>query len=160
MMRRECWPKDPFYQVSDTGRVWRQLPGPACELRELPQRNDGRGYLCVDVEVGGKYRPVKVHRMVMETFRGPTPTGFHIDHINHIKTDNQLLNLAWRPASENSSDCRKTTRAGARPLTADQRQAIQVLMRYSDMGTKQIATVLSCGETTVRRVLRQSKTPV
>jgi hypothetical protein len=156
-MRWAPWPPNQQYDVSDMG--WVRV---ASEdgYHYMPRRNDGRGYLCCDVTINERYRTIKVHRMVMESFMGATPTGFHIDHINHIKTDNRLENLVWRPAPENSADCKKTSRKGARPLTADQRQAIQVLMRYSDMGTKQIATVLSCGETTVRRVLRQSKTPV
>ena len=34
-----------------------------------------------------------VHRIVYETFVGEIPQGYHIDHINNIRTDNRVENL-------------------------------------------------------------------
>lgn len=149
-MKWEHWPTTPHYMVSDTGIVREHQDD---YYRILPRRDDGRGYLCVDIKVDGRYRPIKIHKLVMEAFHGPTPRGFHIDHINHIKTDNRLENLAFRPAGENSADCKKTSRAGIKVLTDDQKMAIIILHEEIDWTHKRIAMVIGCGESTVRRVL-------
>lgn len=55
------------------------------------------GYISNSTKVGGKLQ----HRIVWETFNGDIPTGYEIDHINTIKTDNRLENLRICTKSEN-----------------------------------------------------------
>lgn len=47
---------------------------------------------------------VLVHRMVYETFNGVIPQGYEIDHINTIKTDNNLVNLRRVTHKENCNN--------------------------------------------------------
>lgn len=44
---------------------------------------------------------IYVHRLVYETFIGDIPEGYQIDHINTIKTDNNLENLRLVTPKEN-----------------------------------------------------------
>lgn len=42
-----------------------------------------------------------IHKIVMETFNGPTPKGYEINHINENKMDYNLLNLEFVTHKEN-----------------------------------------------------------
>lgn len=48
-----------------------------------------KGYMQVEIE--GKKK--LVHRLVYEAFHGNIPQGFDVHHINHVKTDNRMINL-------------------------------------------------------------------
>jgi hypothetical protein len=47
------------------------------------------GYSVTRTKIGTKL----VHRIIYETFVGPIPDGYEIDHINTIRDDNRLDNL-------------------------------------------------------------------
>ncbi|MEN3257550.1 HNH endonuclease signature motif containing protein [Sodalis endosymbiont of Spalangia cameroni] len=48
-----------------------------------------KGYLVIRID-GELFR---LHRIIWTLFYGADPGSFQIDHINHIKTDNRILNL-------------------------------------------------------------------
>lgn len=45
-----------------------------------------------------------VHRIVMASFHGPTPSGLEICHINGVQTDNRLNNLRFDTPAANHAD--------------------------------------------------------
>src|SRR6516164_10962662 len=47
---------------------------------------------------------VPVHRLVLEAWVGPCPSGLECRHLNDVKTDNRLENLTWGTRHENSAD--------------------------------------------------------
>lgn len=55
------------------------------------------GYVCVTLD-GKIYRS---HRIIWEMFNGPIPKGMQIDHVNHIRCDNRLVNLRLVTQEEN-----------------------------------------------------------
>lgn len=55
------------------------------------------GYVCVTLD-GKIYR---AHRIIWEMFNGPIPEGMQIDHVNHIRCDNRLVNLGLVTHKEN-----------------------------------------------------------
>ena len=69
---------------------------------KLMQRtiSKNNGYLQVVTKIGRKY----VHRVIYETFVGPIPDCYEIDHINTIKTDNRLDNLRCVTHAENNNN--------------------------------------------------------
>ena len=72
-------------------------------LDKLMQKSiskNGSGYLHVMTKIG----PRSVHRIIYETFVGPIPDGYEIDHINAIKTDNRLENLRCVTHKENCNN--------------------------------------------------------
>lgn len=96
------------YEVSDLGevrRVHRVYRG-----RQVPyalgQRVGNSGYLHVSISIGGIARNVLVHRMVLRTFSGEAPDGFHGCHLDGDRLNNRLLNLRWASAAENEADKR------------------------------------------------------
>lgn len=58
------------------------------------------GYLRVNINK----KMYSIHILVYETFIGPVPKGYVIDHINGIKDDNRLENLRAVPQSDNMSN--------------------------------------------------------
>lgn len=95
-----------LYEVSDLGRI-RSVDRVVNEkhpymrkgvvLRPVIKRN---GYQHVLLYRLGKRKDALVHRVVMESFVGPS--DLQVNHINEEKTDNRLVNLEYVTASENT----------------------------------------------------------
>lgn len=88
------------YQVSSEGNVY------SVRFNRILKPQLGKlGYYHVGLSVGGKVKLVHIHRLVALAFLQvpdcmAKPT---VDHINYVKTDNQLDNLRWLSNAENSS---------------------------------------------------------
>lgn len=105
-------PGFPGYRVGDDGSVWSAWV--ACRFgRKLTDRwkqmktpPNAKGYLRVNLSLAARktYRTLRVHRLVLEVFIGPCPEGMEARHLNGIKADNRLENLAWGTPEENRSD--------------------------------------------------------
>lgn len=95
-------PGFPGYGASRCGLIFslrKALPA-KLYLQKTP-----KGYLKAELWRGGK--PVKrfVHRLVIETFVGPPPfEGAQCRHLNDVKADNRVENLAWGSGAENMGD--------------------------------------------------------
>lgn len=61
---------------------------------------DTRGFPNVSLHKGGHGRKLAVHRLVYETFIRPIPKKKEVYHINGIKSDNRVENLAVRTIKE------------------------------------------------------------
>lgn len=110
------------YEISDQGRV-RSVRG-----RVVHQGTNSGGYRQVFLWRDYKRTAYRVHNLVLRTFRGDRETDQVGRHLNGVKTDNRLANLAWGSASENSRDAvrhgqhpqaRKTHCQKGHPLSGD-----------------------------------------
>lgn len=99
-----------LYLVSSAGRVfsnertypsgWRRGP----RLMRLAQAKTG--YMKIDLsDLNGERTSYQVHRIVARAFLGEPQPGHQVRHLNGVRTDNRLANLAWGTASENALDC-------------------------------------------------------
>lgn len=109
-----------LYEVSDRGRV-RSIPRTFSRRRAdketyvtipgkvlaLSRTKDGR----ISVQLprkgsdGRQIRSTKlVHRVMLEAFVGPCPSGMVACHANDVPTDNRLENLRWDTYSANRND--------------------------------------------------------
>jgi hypothetical protein len=77
-------------------------PGGEPRLMSPIRRVDG--YLWVALCHAGKVRQVQVHVLVLETFVGPRPPGMVCRHLNGVRADNRLENLAWGTYADNAAD--------------------------------------------------------
>jgi hypothetical protein len=60
------------------------------------------GYEMVNLRKNGKPNPHKVHKIVAQTFLGPRPDGFQINHKDGVKTNNHVSNLEYCTPKQNS----------------------------------------------------------
>lgn len=99
-----------IYEVSDLGGV-RALPrtdAQGCKRRLRvfsPSPMDAWGHLGVKLRREGVVRSFYVHRLVLEAFVGPCPSGMEGCHWNDVADDNRLPNLRWATKSANRFDC-------------------------------------------------------
>ena len=92
-------PGYPNYKVSDLGNV-KSLLGKGKILR---LSRDSRGHLTVGLSKDGKKKMFKAHQLVAIAFLNHVPCGNSIvvNHKNHYKADNRLINLQLLTAEEN-----------------------------------------------------------
>lgn len=97
------------YDVSDQGRVRSWLP---CRSAALPQilaaTPAGKsGYVTHTLTASdGRRTTTKAHRAVLLAFVGPKPPGMLTRHLDDVKTNNRLVNLAYGTEAENRRDAR------------------------------------------------------
>ena len=87
----------PRYRVSDRGRVISMAGKGPRVLKDHP----GSRYPEVCLYELGVGKWCKVHHIVLEAFKGPRPGGMVANHINGVKTDNQLSNIEYVTPSYN-----------------------------------------------------------
>lgn len=63
---------------------------------------DFKGYIRFGINENGKCTSIKLHRAMWETFKGEIPKGFHIDHIDTDKANNNIENLRCVTPAENN----------------------------------------------------------
>ena len=87
------------YLVSNKGRVFNTLTG-----HYLKECDNGNGYKRVSLKtVNGKYKSEYIHRLVCFAF---IPNPDHLPQVNHkneVKADNNVLNLEWMSAKDNTN---------------------------------------------------------
>ncbi len=89
----------PGYLVGDDGTVWTNKSRGFKE--KIP--NLSYGYKRVSLWKDHKSITIKVHRLILETFKGlPPEEGMECAHINGIRADNRIENLEWVTAKENA----------------------------------------------------------
>jgi len=153
-----------YYQVSDFGRVRNKALGRGrVANRVLFQSQDNKGYPQVYLYKGGKQTTVKVHRLVAESFLGVREDGYHVDHVDGIKTNNQLENLELVSPKENSLRARRLglqtkpyskTKPKGKKLTFKQAQDIRSLASYG-VSRKIIAEQYGIHRMTVGEIIRE-----
>jgi hypothetical protein len=104
-----------LYSVSYFGRI-RSEPRTVDRSsgRPLPLRGrllhialGSNGYLQVTLSQNNVGATVYVHQAVLAAFVGPQQPGMVTRHLNGVRTDNRLVNLAYGTYSENSLDMRR-----------------------------------------------------
>lgn len=108
------------YEVSNQGRVkgltrevWRSGHPRLVHGQLLSAHHHSGGYLVVDLRIANVRKTSYVHRMVLEAFVGPCPPEMECRHLNGIRDDARLVNLAWGTRQEQAED---KLRHGTQPL--------------------------------------------
>lgn len=101
-----------LYQVSNYGNVrsLNRLINKSGNIhrmkgRVLKNRLGTTGYYGVSLSKKGIVKPFQVHQLVAMAFLGHKRNGYNkvVDHINHIRTDNRVINLRILDVRDNTS---------------------------------------------------------
>ena len=97
----------PWYSVSSAGRVRSTIARGHSSLIRKPSRNT-LGYMVVVLRFpDGVKRGRGVHRLVAQAFI-PNPDGLpEVEHLNMLRDDNRVENLAWIGKLENRRNRRR-----------------------------------------------------
>jgi len=106
----EVWKAVPgfeFYDVSNTGRVrsWKTMGygNKRAAIPHLLKPILHNRYFVVSFTKDRHSFMMKVHQLVMVTFKGQRSKGMEVSHINENSLDNRPLNLKWATPKENSN---------------------------------------------------------
>lgn len=88
----------PGYEVSNRGNVRRTNGKP------VTAHPFAGGYLRVWLKNEKGLKNRTIHALVLKAFVGPRPPGYQTRHLNNIRTDNRVENLAWGTATDNYRD--------------------------------------------------------
>jgi len=123
-------PGFPQYHIGSDGTV---LSFARNKSRQLKPILNSDGYLTVSLYRNGKDRRITVHQIVLMAFVGPRPEGMECRHLDGVKTNNNLSNLAWGSPRQNAEDKRRHGRSpigsanGRAKLTeADAREVVRL----------------------------------
>jgi HNH endonuclease len=91
----EIWLDHPIgIKVSSEGRF--QFPGGHISIGS----KHGLGYR----QVHYKRKKYFAHRLILESFAGPSPEGMECDHIDRNRSNNAAINLRWVTKTENQAN--------------------------------------------------------
>lgn len=156
-MADESWAWAPGYVgrylVSDRGRVM-SLPADGRRGRVLATTRQDTGYEKVNLSRDGEVRSLKVHRLVLEAFRGRMPEGTEVNHRNGDKADNRLENLEAVTHAQNMAHARDELR---RTFGRKLDMARARLVRESDVPARVLAERFGVSAYTIRAIKRNER---
>lgn len=113
---KEIWKKInnfPEYSASNLGRFRRNIPGKYAWSKDTSptfgKLKDGYRRISL-IRDGQRVVRKSAHQLILETFVGPRPKGQEARHLNDIRSDNRVENLAWGTHKENYEDMKKNGR--------------------------------------------------
>ncbi len=150
---REQWIKFKDREFSNLGRVRNPVTGNILKGTTMVH-----GYKAIDIEGVKK----SFARSVWMAFNGEIPDGYQVNHINHIKTDNRLINLELVTRKQN---VQKALEAGVIPISDNAPSAklnakqVRIIQHAYAWGTTQTALgkIFSCSSSHVSRIVNGLK---
>lgn len=108
-MTKEIWKDIPsyekLYQISNCGKIERLIGYQCNKKRSLKSKKINKyGYLMVCLCKNNKCKYFYIHRLVLEAFVGPCPSGMECRHLDGKPSNNRLYNLEWTTHNENMKD--------------------------------------------------------
>ena len=107
-MKEEIWKDvigyEGIYRISNQGRVMSLWYG---KTRIMAGRMGNRGYIHVSLYKNKRYKTFLVSRLVAQHFLPDWDKSLQVDHINGVKTENDVDNLRMVTGSQNGRSFQK-----------------------------------------------------
>ena len=147
----EEWRKILCYGV----HYWVSNHGNVKNRRRLmrPHRKDG--YWVIKLSHKGVSKKFKIHRLVLEAFVGPRPTGMECRHLDGDKNNNRLYNLRWGTSEENLAD--QVRHGTAKGRYSDEDVVKMLRYRHAGHGRRETAKHFGIPWLTLRDIERGKK---
>ena len=91
---------DFLYEVSEDGRIFRNVKSKKQSKIVLDMHHSKVGYYKTLVYIKGKNKRVMIHKVVAECWLGDKPDGYEVDHIDRNTHNNHYTNLRYVTHSE------------------------------------------------------------
>lgn len=88
------------YEVNSNGTIFRNSVSKKQNKIILDMHHSKTGYYTTWVNIDHHVKRVPIHRVVAETFIGPCPEGYEVDHRDRDSTNNDYTNLRYVTKSE------------------------------------------------------------
>ena len=139
-----------LYAVTEEGRVFSYRSN-----KFLKPINNGNGYMIVNLRDRGRYLKKYVHRLTIAAFK--EESDLQVNHINGIKTDNNLRNLEYCTSKHNNQHALATGLRDPRKKIKD--RELEIIKCLSSFGWTQrsIARVLEVSKVAVGYHLRKGE---
>lgn len=113
------------------------------------------GYFAVRLSKNGKVKERMIHHLVYETFKGKRKVGMHIDHIDCVRTNNNLNNLRMVSPAVNLSNMKlKTKGEDVNTAKLSEQDVIDIRIRKSKgERTLDIAKEYNVIKSTINRII-------
>ena len=92
---------DGMYEVSNTGKIRSLNYKNSGKTKELKPAPDPKGYMKTMLLLNGRYKTVKVHRLVAIAFVPNPENKPQVNHKDECKLNNHFSNLEWCTAQYN-----------------------------------------------------------
>lgn len=151
-----------FYEAANDGNVRRVGRATGAQAGRIKRPTPHPcGYLSIILCKKQKDATFLVHRVIAETFLGPIPAGYEVNHKNGIKTDNRVENLEYVTSKQNKAHAREIgladQRGEANPQSLLTReQVVQIRAEYQPKvcGYKRLGKRYGVHWGTVRNVIK------
>lgn len=162
-----------YYKVSDTGevkavaRTIRYRDGRTYHYPErvlTKSKGNYFGHVCANLSRGRKTERVFIHKLVLEAFVGPCPTGHQARHYpDPNPANNKLSNLSWATPKKNQADREEhgTTCRGERCynaiLTEEDVQKIRSIREEKKLSYEKIGRMFGVNYVTVHDIVKRRR---
>lgn len=104
------------------------------------------------IKLGGRNgKPILVHRLIYQLFKGEIPAGLVVRHLNDIPYDNRLENLELGTQADNMRDCVRNGHHNPNRRFTDE-QIISIKNKAKNKSVKELAASLNVNEKTIRNI--------
>ncbi len=154
-------PGFPTYRVGSDGSVWGSRHGkyPTKGWHRLSpyvhqKRTKRRTYLAVQLCRDGRSHSFLLHRLILESFVGPRPTGYECRHLDGNPLNCALVNICWGTHAENVTDSHNHDRFD-RTITEDQVREIRRRYAIGDVLQRELAAEFGISRTNVNSIVNR-----
>ena len=147
-------PSHPRYEISENGVIRNKK-----NKKEKSQYLGSTGYYMISVSYNNKSNPLRVHRLLAETFINNPDSKPHVNHIDGNKTNNSLNNLEWCTHQENMKHAFSTglannskTNNGMSKLNEFQSRVIKRLLCNNYLSQYKIAEVFNVSRSCILKI--------
>ena len=131
-----------YYQISTMGRVKsleRTVIGKdgrrySIEGQMMKNQKDKKGYEVVVFRKNGSVKSQKVHRLVASAFIKNIKNKPQVNHIDEVKTNNNVNNLEWVTAKENTHHGTKIART-SKPVVQIEEKTQKVIKTFPSVSS-------------------------
>jgi hypothetical protein len=150
------------YYLNEKGEIFSKNSG---ELRKLATTINNKGYECITIYMDQKKVTKKLHRMLLETFKPTEDKSLQSNHIDGIKTNNNIDNLEWVTASRNMEhsyelnlrEPRKGEKNCGAKLTEIQVKQLKDLHMTGQYKQRELAEIFLISDSQVSRIVNNNQ---